>query len=46
MTKELKLRPEYIEKALKIHEQPSIKIGSIKNFKKKYKIKDIQNETI
>jgi len=33
---EPELRPEYIEKALKIHKQPSIKIGNIKNLRKRY----------
>jgi len=33
---EPELRPEYIEKALKIHKQPSIKVGSIKNLRKRY----------
>lgn len=33
---EPELRPEYIEKALRIHKQPSIKIGTIENLKKRY----------
>lgn len=36
MNKEPELRPEYIKKAKKIMKQKSIKIGSIKNFKKRY----------
>ena len=33
---EPELRPEYIEKALRIHKQPSIKIGTIENLRKRY----------
>ena len=33
---EPELRPEYIKKALRIHEQPSIKIGTIENLRKRY----------
>ncbi len=33
---EPELRPEYIEKALKIHKQPSIKVGTIKNLRKRH----------
>ncbi|MBU2639279.1 MAG: DUF2683 family protein [Nanoarchaeota archaeon] len=36
---EPELRPEYIEKALKIHKQKSIHVGTIGDFKKKYGIK-------
>ena len=32
---EPELRPEYIKKALRIHKQPSIKIGTIKNLRKR-----------
>lgn len=34
---EPELRPEYIEKALKIHKQPSIKIRTIENLRKRHK---------
>ena len=30
------IRPEYIEKALKIHKQPSIKVKTTKNLRKRY----------
>jgi len=30
------LRPEYIKKALKIHAEPAIHVGSIENFRKRY----------
>lgn len=30
------LRPEYVDKALKIHAQPSIKVGSVANLRKRY----------
>ena len=33
---EPELRPEYIEKALRKHKQPSIKIGTIENLRKRY----------
>ena len=33
---EPELRPEYIEKALRIHKQTSIKIGTIKNLRKRH----------
>lgn len=33
---EPELRPEYIKKALKIHAQPSIKIGSLEKLRKRY----------
>ena len=33
---EPELRPEYIEKALIIHKQPSIKIGTLENLRKRY----------
>ena len=33
---EPELRPEYIEKAIKIHNQPSIKVGTVANLKKRY----------
>lgn len=33
---EPELRPEYIQKALAIHSQPSIKIGSVENLRKRY----------
>ena len=33
---EPELRPEYIKKALRIHKQPSIKVGSLETLKKKY----------
>ena len=33
---EPELRPEYIEKALRIHKQPSIKIKSIESLRKRY----------
>lgn len=33
---EPKLRPEYVEKALKIHAQKSIKVGTLANLKKRY----------
>ncbi len=33
---EPELRPEYIEKAQKIHNQPSIRIHSLENLKKRY----------
>ena len=34
-----KLRPEYIKKALKIHKEKSIHVGTIEDFKKRYRIK-------
>ena len=33
---EPELRPEYAKKALEIHKQPSIKVGSIANLRKRY----------
>lgn len=33
---EPELRPEFIEKALAIHKQPSIKIKTIENLRKRY----------
>jgi len=33
---EPELRPEYIEKALKIQKQPAIKIGTVENLRKRY----------
>lgn len=33
---EPELKPEYIEKAFKIHNQPSIKVGTIANLRKRY----------
>ena len=33
---EPELRPEYIKKALKIHAQPSIKVGTIWDLRKRY----------
>lgn len=33
---EPELKPEYIEKAMKIHHQPSIKVGTIANLRKRY----------
>ena len=30
------LRPEYIKKALQIHKQPSIKVGTIEDLRKRY----------
>jgi len=33
---EPELRPGYIEKALRIHKQPSIKIRTIENLRKRY----------
>ena len=33
---EPELRPEYIGKALKIHKQPSIKVGSIESLRKRH----------
>lgn len=33
---EPELKPEYIEKAFKIHKQPSIKVGTIANLRKRY----------
>lgn len=34
---EPELRPEYIEQALKIDKQQSIKIGSVENLRKRYR---------
>ncbi len=34
---EPELRPEYIEKALSIHKQPSIKVGTVENLRKRHK---------
>ena len=33
---EPELRPEYIEKALRIQKQPAIKVGTVENLKKRY----------
>ena len=33
---EPELRPEYIEKAFRIYKQPSIKIGTIENLRKRH----------
>lgn len=33
---EPELRPEYLAKALRIHKQPSIKIGSVENLRKRH----------
>jgi len=33
---EPELRPEYIEKALRIHKQPSIKVWTVKDLRKRY----------
>lgn len=33
---EPELRPEYIEKAIQIHNRPSIKVGTITNLRKRY----------
>ena len=33
---EPQLRPEYVKKALRIHAQPSIKVGSVENLRKRY----------
>lgn len=33
---EPELRPEYVKKALQIHSQPSISIGSVDNLRKRY----------
>ena len=33
---EPELRPEYVEKALRIHGQPSIKVGSVERLRKRY----------
>lgn len=33
---EPELRPEYVKKALVIHKQPSIKIGTVKDLRKRY----------
>ena len=33
---EPELKPEYIEKALKIHAQPSVKVGTVANLRKRY----------
>ncbi|MBI5881114.1 DUF2683 family protein [archaeon] len=33
---EPELRPEYIQKALKIHAQPSIRVGTVANLRKRY----------
>ena len=38
---EPELRPEFIEKAKKIMKQKKIHVGTIKDFKKRYKIKDV-----
>ena len=33
---EPELRPEYIKKALRIHKQPSIKVGTLENLRKRH----------
>ncbi|MBI2130090.1 DUF2683 family protein [Candidatus Woesearchaeota archaeon] len=33
---EPELKPEYIKKALRIHKQPSIKVGTVENLRKRY----------
>ena len=33
---EPELRPDYIEKALRIQKQPPIKVGSVENLRKRY----------
>ncbi|MEK6903295.1 MAG: DUF2683 family protein [Nanoarchaeota archaeon] len=33
---EPELRPEYIKKALRAHKQPSIKVGTVENLRKRY----------
>ena len=33
---EPELRPEYVKRALKIHAEPAIHVGSIENFRKRY----------
>lgn len=33
---EPELRPEYIKKALRIHKQPSIRVGTVENLRKRY----------
>ena len=33
---EPELRPEYVKRALRIHKQPSIKIGTVENLRKRY----------
>ena len=33
---EPELRPEYVKKALRIHNQPSIKVGSVEKLRKRY----------
>lgn len=33
---EPQLRPEYVEKALAIHAQPSIKVGTLENLRKRH----------
>lgn len=33
---EPELRPEYIKKALRIHKQPSIKVGTVGNLRKRH----------
>ena len=33
---EPELRPEYIEKALRIHKEPGIKVGTVENLRKRY----------
>jgi len=36
---EPEIRPEYVEKLMKIHKGRHIKIGSVENFKKRYGMK-------
>ena len=33
---EPELRPEYIEKALRIHKEPAIRVGTVENLRKRY----------
>lgn len=33
---EHELRPEYIKKAVRIHKQPSIKVGTVENLRNRY----------
>ncbi len=33
---EPELRPEYVKKALRIHSQPSVKVGSVEKLRKRY----------
>jgi len=38
---EPELRPEYIKKMMKRQKEPTVKIGSLENFRKRYWIKDV-----